>query len=70
MGLDGRGRDGTRFRAGLVGFSRIRLSRLRSDVASLKCTAVADCGPPGKGAIGISIRENFHVLKIGVNFHF
>jgi hypothetical protein len=31
---------------------------------------VPDCGPPGKGAIGISVNENFHVVKTGLNFHF
>jgi outer membrane immunogenic protein len=58
------------FAPGWSGFLEYDYLGFGSDVASLKCTAVADCGPPGKGVIGISIRENFHVLKTGVNFHF
>jgi outer membrane immunogenic protein len=41
-----------------------------SDVASLKCIASVSCGPPGANAIGISIRENFHTIKTGINFRF
>src|SRR4051812_17586893 len=41
-----------------------------ADAANLKCTAVPNCGPPGANAIAISIRENFHVIKTGVNFRF
>src|SRR5579883_197194 len=33
-------------------------------------TAVPGCGPPGAGAIGVSIRENFHIVKTGINFRF
>ena len=67
MGLDGRRRGRIRLCAGLVEYDYLGFG---SDVATLKCTMVADCGPPGKGAIDISIRENFHMLKTGVNFHF
>ena len=58
------------FAPGWSGFLEYDYLGFGSDVATLKCTAVADCGPPGKGAIDISIRENLHVLKTGVNFHF
>ncbi|HYU11710.1 MAG TPA: hypothetical protein VEK82_03985 [Stellaceae bacterium] len=58
------------FAPGWSGFVEYDYLGFGSDLATLKCTAVADCGPPGKGAIGISIRENFHVVKTGLNFHF
>ena len=58
------------FAPGWSGFLEYDYLGFGSDDASLKCTAVRDCGPPGASAIGISIRENFHVLKTGVNFHF
>jgi outer membrane autotransporter protein len=58
------------FAPGWSGFVEYDYLGFGSDVPSLKCTAVPDCGPPGKGAIGISIRENFHLLKTGLNFHF
>lgn len=41
-----------------------------ADSAQVGCTAVPDCGPPGAGAIGVSIRENFHIVKTGINFRF
>jgi len=58
------------FAPGWSGFVEYDYLGFGSDVASLKCTAVPDCGPPGKGAIGISVNENFHVVKTGLNFHF
>ena len=58
------------FAPGWSGFLEYDYLGFGSDAATLKCIAVADCGPPGKGAIDISIRENLHVLKTGVNFHF
>ena len=41
-----------------------------SDKAFLRCTAVPDCGPPGAGGVAISIRENLHMVKAGINFRF
>ncbi len=41
-----------------------------SDVASLECTAVPNCGPAGAAAIGISIYEYFHIVKAGINLRF
>ena len=41
-----------------------------SEVATLQCTAVPDCGPPGAGNVKIRIRENFNAIKAGFNFRF
>jgi outer membrane immunogenic protein len=59
------------FAAGWSGFLEYDYLGFGSDVASLKCTAAAaGCGPGGSNAIGISIRENYHLVKSGVNFRF
>lgn len=52
------------------GFVEYGYLGLGSDVAILNCTAVPNCGPPGATAVGISIRENFHAIKTGINFRF
>jgi opacity protein-like surface antigen len=41
-----------------------------SEVATLSCTAVPNCGPPGANAVAISIRESLNVIKTGINFRF
>jgi len=58
------------FLPGWSGFLEYGYLDFGSDVASLKCTAVPDCGPPGANAVGISIRENLHAIKTGINFRF
>ena len=59
------------FAAGWSGFLEYDYLGFGSDVATLKCTAAAaGCGPGGSNAIGISIRENYHLVKSGVNFRF
>ena len=58
------------FAPGWSGFIEYGYIDFGADVASLKCGPIPNCGPPGATAVGISIRENFHVLKTGVNFRF
>jgi outer membrane immunogenic protein len=58
------------FLPGWSGFVEYGYLGFGSDVASLTCTAVPNCGPPGANAVGISIRENYHLVKTGINFRF
>ncbi len=53
-----------------TGFLEYNYLGFGSDLATLNCTAVRNCGPPGATSVGISIRENIHTVKTGINFRF
>jgi len=58
------------FAPGWSGFLQYSYLPFGSDVATLNCTTVPMCGPPGASAVRISIGEDYHIIKTGINFLF